>query len=80
MSKATHERAEAKKEIIRQNIWRLFKECVNLSPEAACATINKHIDAMKYAKPQENHLVNSVVIEIKQSLEEFYKRMMGKAA
>jgi hypothetical protein len=80
MSRVTRERGEQKREEIRKIIWGLMNECINskFSPEETGRTINKHIQVMMYAKPQENHLVISVAIEIKQDVDAFCKRMHEK--
>ena len=80
MSRVTRERGEQKREEIRKIIWRLINECVSskLSPEETGRTVNKHIQVMMHAKPQENCLVVSVAIEIKQDVDAFCKRMYEK--
>ena len=78
MSKKTSERGERKRETIRVAIYQIMCECVDQGKtlEESGKIVNKHIDIMfKKTPPQENHIIQSVVLEIRSDVDGFCQRM-----
>lgn len=79
MSKETSERGERKREAIRVIIYKIMCECVDQkkTPEESVIIVNKHIGVIRgKTPPQENHLLQSVLNEIKSDNLAFCNRMM----
>ena len=71
-------RAERKKEVIREELFRILSasaKCKNLDP---AETVNKAIVAMIKSNPQESHFVRCVCAEMIDDKEGFVKKMLNK--
>lgn len=71
-------RAEAKKAVIRKEIFTFMVRCVDekVPEDKVDFVTNAHIEGLKRRNPQENHLVTSVCNEIKMNTKGFCDKMM----
>lgn len=73
-------RAEQKKQVIREEIFKVLCGAADLKNLNPTIVVNKAINIMKQKNPQEKHFIESVCSEIRDSPREFTEKMLTEEA